>query len=75
MIREEVFDMVTIDCEYDRLRDLQQDEQFDLKLWDLEITPTEHPDTAKVTPRSLRGALAVLRLMQEPERRPCTGQI
>ena len=74
MIREEVFDMVTIDCEYKRLRDLQQDEQLDLKLWDLDVVPTEHPEVARVTPRSLRGAIAVLRLLQEPGR-VSTGQI
>jgi hypothetical protein len=72
MIREEVFDMVTIDCEYKRLHDLQQNEQLDLKLWDLDVAPTEHPEFARITPRSLRGALAVLLLLQEPER-PSTG--
>jgi hypothetical protein len=72
MIREEVFNMVTIDCEYKRLHDLQQDEQLDLKLWDLDVVPTEHPEFARITPRSLRGALAVLLLLQEPER-PSTG--
>lgn len=67
--------MVTIDCEYKRLRDLQQDEQLDLKLWDLDVVPAEHPDFARVTPRSLRGAIAILRLLQEPERHMGTGQI
>lgn len=72
MIREEYFGTVSIRCNRRAVEQLWLDPAFALGLWDITIDPTEDPEAVEVSPRTLRGAIAVLSLVQ-PETLPSTS--
>lgn len=59
---------LVVRCERRRLQSLTESSELALDSWDLEVDPTEDPALVDVSPRTLRGAIALLRLAQNTPR-------